>query len=74
MFNKKLTVNYDGILKWISLGSIGLLILALCFKVRMLIIAAELFIFLSIMAMIFSAIYSLVSKHENENTKNDKTK
>lgn len=64
--NQKIKINYDRILKWISFGSIGLLILALCFKTRTLIIAAELLIFLSILGMIFSAIYSLASKYEQK--------
>lgn len=70
MLNQKLNFNYDKILKWATISSVSLLILALIFKIRTLIIAAELFILILILATIFGTVYSVATKYDNKNKEN----
>lgn len=66
MFNKKLNVNFQNFAYAFSIGSVGLLFLALILKIRTLIIVGELFIFLSIIGMIFGILFSIVSKYDKK--------
>jgi uncharacterized membrane protein len=60
--NQKISVNFDKILKISVISSIILLIFSLLFKVKTLIVAGQLILFVSIIGMIFSIVYSLLNK------------
>lgn len=66
MFNKKLNVNFQNFIYAFSIGSVGLLFLALILKIRTLIIVGELFILLSILGMIFGIMFSIASKYDKK--------
>lgn len=70
----KIPVNFDNLLKYSAITAILLMIISLVFRFRTLTILAEFLVAATILALIVTAIYSLLEKYSPQNKNETKEK
>ena len=66
MFKTKISVNFNSVLKYSAIGAITLMIVSLVFRIKTLVILAEFLTAIIIIALIVTALYSLLEKYSPE--------